>query len=164
MTTGSYWHLDVCLSTRANLLLIGPDDITDAFLKTVRPYLQGPVAILRGDEPFALPPGPVGTLILINVGAFSPPDQSRLYEALNDWLSGAQVISTSATGLMPMLAAKSFLEALYYRLNTIYIDVAASLSDAPFTTSTRARLTCAALARNAELTRQKRPCNSRSIA
>jgi len=141
MTTGSYWHLDVCLSTRANLLLIGPDDITGAFLKAVRPHLQEPVAILRGGESFDLPRGPVGTLILINVGAFSPPDQGRLYDALNDRLSGTQVVSTSATGLMPMLAAKSFLETLYYRLNTIYIDVAASLSDAPFTTSTRARLT-----------------------
>jgi len=46
---------------------------------------------------------------------------------------------------MPMLATKSFLEALYYRLNTIYIDVAASLSDlfdSPVTASTRARLSC----------------------
>jgi hypothetical protein len=141
MTTGSYWHLDVCLSTRANLLLIGPDDITRGFLKAVRPHLQEPVAILRGGESFALPPGPVGTLILINVGGFSPPDQDRLCDALIDRLSGAQVISTSATGLMPMLAARSFLETLYYRLNTIYIDVAAALSDAPFTTSRRARLT-----------------------
>ena len=141
MSTGSYWHLDVCLSTRANVLLIGPDDITCAFLKVVRPHLQDPVAILRGGEPFALPPGPVGTLILINVGAFSPPDQMQLHEALNDRLSGTQVISTSATGLMPMLAAKGFLEPLYYRLNTIYLDVAASPFDAPFTTSTRARLT-----------------------
>ena len=125
MTTGSYWHLDVCLSTRANLLLIGPDDITGAFLKAVRPHLQEPVAILREGDAFALPPGPVGTLILINVGAFSPPDQSHLCDALSDRLSGTQVISTSATGLMPMLTAKSFLETLYYRLNTIYIDVAA---------------------------------------
>ena len=125
MTTGSYWHLDVCLSTRANLLLIGPADITGAFFKAVRPHLQEPVAILREGEAFALPPGPVGTLILINVGAFSPPDQSRLCDALSDRLSGTQVISTSATGLMPMLAAKSFLETLYYRLNTIYVDLAA---------------------------------------
>ena len=141
MSTGSYWHLDVCLSTRANVLLIGPDDITRAFLKAVRPHLQEPVVILRGGEPFALPPGPVGTLILINVGAFSPPDQSRLYDALSDRLSGVQVISTLATSVMPMLAAKSFLEPLYYRLNTIYIDVAASLSDAPLTKPMRARLT-----------------------
>lgn len=141
MSTGSYWHLDVCLSTRANALLIGPDDITCAFLKAIRPDLQDPVTTLRGGEPFSLPAGPVGTLILINVGGFSPPDQMQLHEALNDRLSGVQVISTSATGLMPMLAANGFYEALYYRLNTIYIDVAASLSDAPFRPSTNARLT-----------------------
>jgi hypothetical protein len=137
MSTGSYWHFDVCLSTRANVLLIGPDDITCAFLKAIRPDLQDPVAILRGGEPFALPQGPVGTLVLINIGAFSPPAQIELHEALTDQLSGAQVISTSTTGLMPMLAAKCFHETLYYRLNTIYIDVVASLPDEAFTTSAR---------------------------
>jgi transcriptional regulator with PAS, ATPase and Fis domain len=35
------------------------------------------------------------------------------------------VISTWGTSLMPMVAAGSFLEGLYYRLNTIYIDVTA---------------------------------------
>ena len=141
MSTGSYWHLDVCLSTRANVLLIGPDDITCAFLKAIRPDLQDPVAILRGGEPFALPPGPVGTLILINVGAFSPPDQMQLHEALTDQLSGVQVISTLGNRPHADTRGEELLEALYYRLNTIYIDVAASLSDAPFTPSTKARLT-----------------------
>ena len=140
MTTSSYWYIDVCLSTRVNVLLVGPDDITGAFLKAVRPHLQEPVAVLRGGEPLVLPPAPVGTLILIDVGAFSPPEQSRLLDAMNDRLIRAQVISTSATGLMPMLDAKSFLETLYYRLNTIYVDVAASHSDAPFPPSTKARL------------------------
>ncbi len=111
MSTGSYWHLDVCLSTRANVLLIGPDDITCAFLKAIRPDLQDPVTTLRGSEPFSLPAGPVGTLILINVGGFSPPDQMELHEALHDQLSGVQVISTSATSLMPMLAAKRLLRS-----------------------------------------------------
>ena len=142
MTTGLYWHLDICLSTHANVLLIGPDDVTNAFLKAVRQHLQDPVAILRGGEPFALPSGPVGTLILVNVGAFTLAEQSQLNEWLKDRLSRAQVISTSPTGLMEMLATKSFLESLYYRLNTIYIDVATSLSDAPVTASTSARLRC----------------------
>ena len=144
MTTSLYWHEDVCLFTRANLLMIGPDDITRAFLKAVRPYLQDPVAILRGGEPFALPPGPVGTLILVNVGALTLTEQRQLYESLPDRLSRAQVISTSATSLMPRLAAKSFLDGLYYRLNTIYLDVMASPSDAPFTALTRARPICEA--------------------
>lgn len=142
MTTGLYWHLDVCLSTQANVLLIGPDDVTNAFLKMVRPHLQDPVAILRGGEPFTLPSEPVGTLILANVGAFTLAEQSQLDQWLTHRLSRVQVISTSTTGLMSMLATKSFLEALYYRLNTIYIDVATFSSDSPFTDSTRARLSC----------------------
>ena len=137
MTIGSYWHVDVCLSTRANLLMIGPDNLTDAFLKAVRPYLQEPVAILRGGETFALPPGPVGTMILVNVGAFTLAQQAQLLESMNDSLNRAQVMSTSATPLMPMLAANRFMEGLYYRLNTIYLDVTTSSSDSPFTASSR---------------------------
>ena len=65
----------------------------------------------------------VGTLLLRNLHALTPAEQGQLFEALNDWLSGAQVISTSATGLMPLVRDGRFLESLYYRLNTILIDV-----------------------------------------
>ena len=121
MTTGSDWYRDVC--TRANLMVIGPDDPTDAFLKAVQPHLREPVAVLRGGEPLALPTRPVGTLILINLWALTPAEQRQLHESLDDRLSGAQVISTSTTCLMPMVATGSFHGRLYYRLNTIYIDV-----------------------------------------
>jgi hypothetical protein len=122
--------LDVCFPTRANLLLTGPDDLTDAFVKALRSYLRDPVVILRGGEPFALPPAPVGTLFLADVGALTVEEQLRLLDWLEEGSSSTQairtqVISTWGTSLMPMVAAGSFLEGLYYRLNTIYIDVTA---------------------------------------
>lgn len=126
MSTDSDWYLDV--GTRANLLVIGPDDPADAFLKAIRPRLQEPVAILRGGEPLALPPRPVGTLILINVWALTPDEQRQLNRSLEERFRGAQVISTSPICLMPMIAGGNFLESLYYRLNAIYIDVRASPS------------------------------------
>ena len=132
--------LEICRTTRVNVLAIGPDDLTDEFLKALRPSLKHPVAVLHGGQPLALPSRPVGTLLLTNVRALTPAEQCRLYEALNDWLSGAQVISTSATGLMPLVREGGFLDSLYYRLNTICIDVTRALDRH----------------RNAELTRRGR--------
>jgi hypothetical protein len=123
MNTGPSWHLDVCFATRANLLVIGPDDITAMLLDTVRPHLEPPVAIQRGGQPLALPAGPVGTLILNNVWSHTLAEQAELNEALHGRLGHTQVISTSPICLMPMLRDGRFLETLYYRLNTILVDV-----------------------------------------
>jgi len=128
MNTGPSWHLDVCFSRRANLLVVGPTDITAALLDTVRPHLEEPVTILRGGEPVTLPAGRIGTLILNNVWSLTPGQQAELNEALNGRLSGTQVISISPICLMPLLRDGRFLDTLYYRLNTIFVDVRDSLS------------------------------------
>jgi len=120
---GPDWDLEICRTVRLNVLAIGPDDRTDELLKPLRPSLKHPVAEVQGGAPLALPSRAVGTLLLRNLHALTPAEQGQLFEALNDWLSGAQVISTSATGLMPLVRDGRFLESLYYRLNTILIDV-----------------------------------------
>jgi hypothetical protein len=130
MITSDYLELDLCFPGRFNLLVTGPDDLTDAFVKALRSYLRDPVVILLGGEPFALPPAPVGTLFLADVGALTAEEQLRLLNWLEEGSSSTQVIrtqviSTWGTSLMPMVAAGTFLEGLYYRLNTIYIDVTA---------------------------------------
>ena len=127
MNTGPSWHLDVCFSTRANLMLIGPADITAMLLDIVRLHLEAPAATIRAGEPLTLPRGHVGTLIVHNVCLLSSVEQSRLNEALDDDLAGTQVISTSPLSLMPMVQEGRFLDILYYRLNTIYLDVRDSL-------------------------------------
>lgn len=127
MNTGPSWHLDVCFSTRANLLLIGPADITAMLLDIVRLHLEAPAATIRAGEPLALPPEHVGTLIVHNVCLLTTFEQTQLNEALDRDLAGTQVISTSALSLMPMVQEGRFLDSLYYRLNTIYLDVRNSL-------------------------------------
>jgi len=130
MNTGPSWHRDVCFATRANLLLIGPADITAMLLDIVRVHLEAPVATLCAGEPLTLPQGRVGTLIVQNLSLLNPAEQAELNEALNHSLAGTQVISTSALSLMPMVEEGRFLDILYYRLNTIYIDVRDSLPGA----------------------------------
>ena len=123
MNTGPSWHRDVCFSTRANLLMIGPSDITALLLEAAHPYLAEPIVTLRGGEPFRLPPGRVGTLIVTNVWLLTPTEQTELNDALGGSLSGTQVIATAAAELVPMLREGRFLDTLYYRINTIYVDV-----------------------------------------
>jgi hypothetical protein len=129
MITGHSLQPDICLPTWANLLLTGPYEVADAFLESIRLHLQEPVVIVRGGEPLALPSAPVGTLFLADVSALTLEEQCRVHDWLGECSSHTQVISTSATSLMPMVAAGSFLEALYYRLNTVYIDITALSSE-----------------------------------
>jgi hypothetical protein len=122
---GEFLRLNGCRQRRVNLLLTGPTDVADAFVTALRPYLQDPVVVLRAGEPFALPAAPLGTLFLADVGALTREEQWRLHQWLEECSSRAQVISMSPTSLMPMVSAGRFLDALYYRLNTIYIDITA---------------------------------------
>jgi sigma54-dependent transcription regulator len=129
MITGDCLRLEVCLPRRLNLLLTGPDAVTERFVKTLRPHLQDPVVVLRRGTPFALPSAAVGTLLLAEVGVLTFEEQVRLYEWLGEESRSTQVISTTTADLLPMIAEGSFLEELYYRLNTIYVDVMALPSE-----------------------------------
>lgn len=44
-------------------------------------------------------------------------------------LGNTQIVSTTTSGLLPLVATGGFLEALYYRLNIICIDVTAPSPD-----------------------------------
>src|SRR5512134_4027556 len=72
-----------------------------------------------------------GALILRDVGNLTPEGQRRLMEWLDDNVRDrVQVIATNAAPLWPQVRDGTFTEALYYRLNVIYIDLTdgASLS------------------------------------
>jgi hypothetical protein len=122
---GEFLRLTGCLPRRLNLLLTGPTDVADAFVTALRPHIQDPVVLLRAGEPLVLPSAPLGTLFLADVGALTCEEQHQLHEWLEERSSCTQVISMSPSSLMPMIAAGRFLDVLYYRLNTIYVDITA---------------------------------------
>jgi hypothetical protein len=109
---------------RLNVLVAGNADMVRLVLQTQMPTLMKPVVRWSPGEPFVLPAVErTGTLILHEVGALSLHDQLQLLE----WSAGAmrrtQVISTTSTPLLPRVCARGFIDALYYRLNTIYLDL-----------------------------------------
>jgi Sigma-54 interaction domain len=127
-----YWpmaradHMDLQLSRvrRMNVLLTGSDGVIQNALSRLVPSLQGPVQIWRPSERLVLPiPADVGTLILRDVGALLPVDQCRLLVWLEEAAGFTQVVSTTAAPLLARVEASLFLDSLYYRLNTVCVDV-----------------------------------------
>lgn len=102
----------------ANLLLIGPDAATREFLAQLVASLALPIVYCDGAEP-EFPNGPVGSLIVRDVGRLPRFHQQRLLEWLNDRSRCARVIATSARPVFPNVQRGLFSDGLYYRLNTV---------------------------------------------
>lgn len=64
-----------------------------------------------------------GTLFLHEVGSLSHDDQVRLLGWLDRAEGRTRVVSTSTTSLFARVEAGLFIEKLYYRLNTVSINV-----------------------------------------
>jgi hypothetical protein len=111
---------------RVNLLLIGVDGIVWNVLGTLLLDLQEPVTTWMPGQPLVLPPpGNAGTLLLHDVGAMTHEEQLRLLGWLEQAGGRTQVVSTAASPVLPRVRTGEFLETLYYRLNTVCVDLAA---------------------------------------
>ena len=116
---------DIELAQRqgTNVLLTGPDDRCDAIIERLRPGLTEPIVTWRPGEKLILPPEQtVGTLIIRELGDLAPAQQERLF----GWLGRAattKVISTARGSLLPRIRTGAFRDALYYRLNTVCIEM-----------------------------------------
>jgi hypothetical protein len=116
----------------ANVLLVGAEAAVVDILDGLRPNCRQSVETCEAGSVVALsPPSQAGALILRDVGNLTPEGQRRLMEWLDDNVPDRiQVIATNAAPLWPQVRDGTFTEALYYRLNVIYIDLTdgASLS------------------------------------
>jgi hypothetical protein len=109
---------------RVNLLLIGVDGLIWNVLGTLLLDLQEPIVTWCPGQPFMLPPpGRIGTLILHDVGALTYDDQRQLLKWLEQADGRTQIISTASAPLLPAVKAGTFPENLYYRLNTVCVDL-----------------------------------------
>lgn len=116
------WNL---VSTESNnVWFVGDSGTVADLVDALRPHLAEPVITRRSGDSLILPNvNEVGTLVLFDVEALGVGDQHRL----NDWLDQIgprpRIISASRGSVLPMLEAGTFLESLYYRLNTLCMDV-----------------------------------------
>ena len=126
------WRL--ARAARLNVLVLGMPRVTpllsdlegaiEIVLDRLLPDLSEPIVSWCPGNRLVLPPvAQAKTLILHDVGSLVFEDQTRLL----DWLERAdgrtQVVSTCATSLLPLVHTGMFNATLYYRLNTVCVDL-----------------------------------------
>ena len=119
-------HVDLLLMgmPRVNLLLIAPDTVVRYVLESRLLNLREPVVRWRPGQPLDLPTqGLVTTMVLNDVGRLQPHEQLDLLAWLERADGRTQVVSTSAEPLLPRVHCGAFIDTLYYRLNTVCVDV-----------------------------------------
>ena len=114
----------------SNVLVVAPDDVITRVLDAAMPSLRQPIFRLAPGESAILPAvGECGTLIIENVGALPLHDQQQLFDWLTATVGRTQIVSTTVSALLPLVETGAFIEALYYRLNIICIDVTTTSLD-----------------------------------
>jgi len=126
------WRL--ARAARLNVLVLGMPRVTpllsdvegaiENVLERLLPDLHEPIVSWCPGNRLVLPPvAHAKTLILHEVGSLVFEDQGRLL----DWLERAdgrtQVVSTCGTSLLPLVHTGMFNTTLYYRLNTVCVDL-----------------------------------------
>ena len=109
-------------SLGANLLLTGLSGASrDRFELSLA---RGAVNTWEPGKPLVLPSA--GTLFLHEVGALTHDDQLRLLAWLERNTGRTRVICTASASLFAEVEAGRFIDTLYYRLNTVSLDVTPS--------------------------------------
>jgi DNA-binding NtrC family response regulator len=95
-------------------------------LETLLLDLREPITHWSPGERLMLPLAErAGTLVLHDVGRLTPEDQLYVLDLLERDGGDVRVVSTSPTSLMMRVQTGAFLDTLYYRLNTVCVNVTA---------------------------------------
>lgn len=117
--------LSVARITKANLLLVGNERQVRRLVRLAVPDIQQ-AAVVRCQNGQLLLPSTAGraeTMVIWDVDALTPEDQRKLCEWLDSRSDRAQVVSTATAPLVPLVDSGLFYDALYYRLNMVYVDL-----------------------------------------
>ena len=106
-----------------NMLLEGPEASTDSVLRLLVPRLCAPLVWSRRCEPFALPTGEIGTLILEDASSLDRDAQTQLLRWLDDVSPRPRIVCTTARPLFGLVVTGLFDVDLYYRLNVMLLHV-----------------------------------------
>jgi hypothetical protein len=112
-----------------NVLLVGAGDVIRMVLGMLRLEQREPVLSWRPGQRLKLPAlGHAKTLVLHDVSELTCDEQLSVLRWL-DWTAGRiPVVSTTAVPLLPLVKSGAFNDVLYYRLNTVYVDVASRIN------------------------------------
>lgn len=116
--------LQVGLMPRTNVLVVGSSEATRIVLDLLRLDLRGPVLKWRPGQPLELPTrGRAATMVLEDLTRLTEEEQVRIVGWLEEVKGQVRVVSTTTVPIWPRVARGEFNDVLYYRLNTVYVDV-----------------------------------------
>jgi hypothetical protein len=110
-------------AVRPNILVIGAPDAIESTVSALVAQLPGPVSYLRSNAP---PPAidEAEMIVVPDVAALSPDLQHEWLAWLDNVdVRRPQIVATSGVPVYPLVTAEQFSGLLYYRLNTILLDV-----------------------------------------
>jgi Sigma-54 interaction domain len=109
---------------RVNLLLVGVERDMWQPLQDQLSDLAEPIVTWSPGKRLGFPPATEpGTLILRDVDRLSSDDQRQLLEWLEPAGRRMRVISVASAALYPRVEAGAFIDTLYYRLNTVTLEI-----------------------------------------
>jgi hypothetical protein len=117
--------VEIALANTANLLITGPELLV---MKVMLRVMAGaPAGIVIPCEVGRLPlsplPLPPGSVVFRDIDALDVDGQALLLLWLESVGAGRLVVSTASTSLLPLVTSGAFDSRLFYRLNTVHIDV-----------------------------------------
>jgi len=116
--------LQVAGMPRTNLLLVGSPGATRIVMEMLWLELREPILTWRPGQPLELPaPGRASTLVLHDINELTGDEQHRMLRWMDQTGTRIRVVSTTRTSLWPLVKTRAFNDALYYRLNTVCVDI-----------------------------------------
>ena len=121
VTPPADWRM--LLRKRTNVLVTGPDTALGAFVRMAQSEMREPILSCSGARLPAMD-GDIKTLIIADVSTMSGANQKRLREWLEQQPErDRQVIALTSVPLFALVTSKAFDASLYYRLNTILLEL-----------------------------------------
>src|SRR5262249_37392202 len=111
------------INVGSNMLVRGEKSATTATVVALSADLSMPLVTWIAGSDLALPAVHHGTVVLQDVDSLDLSRQRELLAWLDDRGGRVRVISTARRDLFELVTAGEFLDPLYYRLNTIVVDV-----------------------------------------
>ena len=111
------------VGSRSNLLIEGDGVLMERFVSELIPHLQGPIVSFPDSGTM---PDPEAVVLVADVDRLDDSDQQALMAAIDRADGRMQIISTSTTPLFRRVENGDFSAALYYRLNTVWIELSPS--------------------------------------
>jgi hypothetical protein len=123
-------ELNLARAIKANLLVVGSERFVARLvdLLATQANLEAVVQCQRHQLNLLPASPPLGAVVLRDVDGLNQEEQRRLLQWLDSARYGRQIVSTASERLLPFVNAGTFSDALYYRLNTVYIDLTAEES------------------------------------